>query len=63
MDRSVVAALAEVLPNPTGAAEVRMAVPSLPEVLVTAFGAKAVVGMGPGMAVPTLEVGVPSHED
>jgi hypothetical protein len=39
-----------------------VAVASLPEVLVAAFGSKAVVGVGPGMAVLILEV-VPSHED
>ena len=60
MDRSVVAVLAEVIPNPAGAA---VAVASLPEVLVAAFGSKAVVGVGPGMAVPILEVVVPSHQD
>ena len=59
------AVLAEVIPNPAGAASVAVAVAvaSLPEVLVAAFGSKAVVGVGPGMAVPILEVGVPSHED
>jgi hypothetical protein len=57
------AVLAEVIPNPAGAAAVAVAVASLPEVLVAAFGSKAVVGVGPGMAVPILEVGVPSHED
>jgi hypothetical protein len=36
---------------------------SVMAVVVTAFGSKAVVGTGPGMAVPILEVGVPSHED
>jgi hypothetical protein len=55
------AVLAEVIPNPAGAAAV--AVASLPGVLVAAFGSKAVVGVGPGMAVPILEVGVPSHGD
>jgi hypothetical protein len=40
-----------------------VAVASLPGVLVAAFGSKVVVGVGPGMAVPVLEVGVPSHED
>ena len=55
----MVAVLAEVIPNPAGA----VAVASLPEVLVAAFGSKAVVGVGPGMAVPILEVGVPSHGD
>jgi hypothetical protein len=55
------AVLAEVIPNPAGAAAV--AVARLPEALVAAFGSKAVVGVGPGMAVPILEVGVPSHED
>jgi hypothetical protein len=59
MDRSVVAVLAEGIPNPAGAA----AVASLLGVLVAAFGSKAVVGVGPGMAVPILEVGVPSHGD
>jgi hypothetical protein len=59
MDRSVMAVLAEVIPNPAAAA----AVASLPGVLVAAFGSKAVVGVGPGMAVPILEVGVPSHQD
>jgi hypothetical protein len=53
------AVLAEVIPNPAGAA----VVVSPPGVLVAAFGSKAVVGVGPGMAVPILEVGVPSHED
>jgi hypothetical protein len=57
------AVLAEVIPNPTGAAAVTMAVPSLPRSLVAAFGSKAVVEVGPGMAVPILEVVVPSHED
>jgi hypothetical protein len=57
MDRSVVAVVAEVIPIPA------VAVASLPGVLVAAFGLKAVVGVGPGMAVPILEVGVPSHED
>ncbi len=51
------AVLAEVIPNPA------VAVASLREVLVAAFGSKAVVGVGPGMAVPILEVVVPSHED
>lgn len=55
--------LAEVIPNPAGAAAVAVAVASLPGVLVAAFGSKAVVGVGPGMAVPILEVVVPSHED
>jgi hypothetical protein len=59
MDRSVMAVLAEVIPNPAAA----VAVASLPGVLVAAFGSKAVVGVGPGMAVPILEVGVPSRED
>jgi hypothetical protein len=63
MDRSLMAVLAEVIPNPAGAAAVAVAVASLPEVLVAAFGSKAVVGVGPGMAVPILEVVVPSHED
>jgi hypothetical protein len=63
MDRSVVAVLAEVIPNPAGAAAVAVAVASLLGVLVAAFGSKAVVGVGPGMAVPILEVVVPSHED
>lgn len=53
------AVLAEGIPNPAGAA----AVASLLGVLVAAFGSKAVVGVGPGMAVPILEVGVPSHQD
>jgi hypothetical protein len=57
----VVAVLAEVIPNPAGAAAV--AVASLLEVLVVAFGSKAVVAVGPGMAVPILEVVVPNHED
>jgi hypothetical protein len=57
MDRSVVAVVAEVIPIPA------VAVASLPGVLVAAFGLKAVVGVGPGMAVPILEVGVPSHQD
>ena len=39
-----------------------VAVASLPGILVAAFGSKAVVGVGPGMAVRILEV-VPSHED
>ena len=51
--------LAEVIPNPAGA----VAVASLAEVVVAAFGSKAVVGVGPGRAVPILEVVVPSHED
>ena len=53
------AVLAEVIPNPAAA----VAVASLPGVLVAAFGSKAVVGVGLGMAVPILEVVVPSHED
>ena len=57
------AVLAEVIPNPAGAAAVAVAVASLPKVLVAAFGSKAVVGVGSGMAVPILEVGVPSHQD
>jgi hypothetical protein len=57
----LMAVLAEVIPNPAGAAAV--AVASLPGVLVAAFGSKAVERVGPGMAVPILEVGVPSHED
>jgi hypothetical protein len=59
MDRQVMAVLAEVIPNPAAA----VAVASLPGVLVAAFGSKAVVGVGPGMAVPILEVVVPSHGD
>jgi hypothetical protein len=59
----LVAVLAEVIPNPVGVAAVAVAVASLPEVLVAAFGSKAVVGVGPGMAVPILAVVVPSHED
>jgi hypothetical protein len=59
MDRSLMAVLTEVIPNPAGAAAV--AVASLPKVLVAAFGSKAVVGLGPGMAVPILAVGVPSQ--
>jgi hypothetical protein len=55
------AVLAEVIPNPAAAAAVTVA--SLPEVLVAAFGPTAVAGVGPGMAVPILEVVVPSHED
>ena len=51
--------MAEVIPNPAAAAAVTVA--SRPE--VAAFGSKAVVEMGPGMAVPILEVVVPSHED
>ena len=51
--------LAVVIPNPAAA----VAVASLPGVLVAAFGSKAVVGVGSGMAVPILEVGVPSHQD
>jgi hypothetical protein len=61
MDRSVMAVLAEVIPNPAGAAA--MAAANLPRVLVAAFGSKAVVELGPGMAVPILEVVIPSHED
>ena len=57
MDRSLVAVLAGVIPNPA------VAVASLAEVLGATFGSKAVVGMGPGMAAPILEVVVPSHED
>ena len=53
------AVLAEVIADPAAV----VAVASLPGVLVAAFGSKAVVGVGPGMAVPILEVGVPSHED
>jgi hypothetical protein len=54
-----------VIPNPAGAAAVgvAVAVASLPGILVAAFGSKAVVGVRPGMAVPILEVVVPSHED
>jgi hypothetical protein len=63
MDRQVMAVLAEVIPNPAGAAVVAVAVASLLGVLVAAFGSKAVVGVGPGMAVPLLEVVVPSHQD
>jgi hypothetical protein len=64
MDRSLMAVLAEVIPNSAGAAAaVAVAAPSLPGVLVAVFGSKAVVGMGPGMAAPILEVMVPSHED
>jgi hypothetical protein len=63
MDHSLVAVLAEVIPNPADAAAVTVAVASLQEVLVAAFGSKAVVGVGPGMAVPILEVVLPSHED
>lgn len=56
--------MAEVLPSPVGAVvAVAVAVASLAEVLVAAFGSKAVVGVGPGRAVPILEVVVPSHED
>ena len=54
--------LAEVIPNPAGAAAGAVAVASLAEVVVAAFGSKAVVGVGPGRAVPILEV-VPNHED
>lgn len=54
------AVLAEVIPNLAGAAA---AVARLPRVLVAAFGSKAVVRAGPGMAVPILEVVVPSHQD
>jgi hypothetical protein len=61
MDRQVMAVLAEAIPNP--AAVVAVAVASLLGVLVAAFGSKAVVGVGPGMAVPILEVVVPSHQD
>jgi hypothetical protein len=46
-----VAVLAKVIPNPVGVAVV---VASRPEVLVAAFGSKAVVEVGPGMAVPIL---------
>jgi hypothetical protein len=46
MDRQVMAVLAEVIPNPAGPAAV--AVASLPEVLVAAFGSKAVVGWALG---------------
>ena len=56
------AVLAEVIPNPAGAAAVVVVVARLAEVLVAAFGSKAVVGVGPGMAVPIL-VMVPSPED
>jgi hypothetical protein len=63
MDRSVMVVLAVVIPNPAGVA----AVASLLEVLVAAFGSKAVVGVGVGvglgMAASVLEVVVPSHED
>ena len=55
------AVLAEVIPNPSGAAAV--AVASLPGVLVAAFGLKAVVGWALGWRSPILEVVVPSHED
>ena len=55
--------MAEVIPNPAGVAAGAVAVASLAEVVVAAFGSKAVVGMGPGRAVPILEVVVPSHED
>ena len=51
--------LAVVIPNPAAV----VAVANPPGVLVAAFGSKAVVGVGPGMAVPILEVGVPSHQD
>ena len=56
--------LAEVIPNPAGAAAVVVVVvvARLAEVLVAAFGSKAVVGVGPGMAASVLEV-VPSPED
>jgi hypothetical protein len=60
MDRQLVAVLAEVIPNPAGAAAA-VAVASLPRILVAAFGSTAVVG-APGMAASVLEV-VPSHED
>ena len=50
-------------PQPGGCGAVARAVAGLPGVLVAAFGSKAVVGVGPGMAVPILEVVVPSHED
>jgi hypothetical protein len=53
----VVAVVAEVIPIPA------VAVASLPGVLVVAFGSKAVVGVGPGVPVPILEVVVPSHQD
>jgi hypothetical protein len=59
----LVTVLAEAIPNPAGAVAVTVAVASLPEVLEAAFGSKAVVGIGPGMAVPILEVGAPNHED
>jgi hypothetical protein len=62
MDRWLMAVLAEVIPNPAGAAAVAVAVASLPGVLVAAFGLKAVV-VGPGMAVPIQELVVPSHQD
>jgi hypothetical protein len=55
------AVLAEVIPNP--AAAVAVAAASLPEVLVAAFGSRAVVWMGPGMAGAVLAVVVPSRED
>jgi hypothetical protein len=55
--------LGGVIPNPAAAAAVARAVAGLPGVLVAAVGSKAVVGVGPGMAVPILEVVVPSHED
>ena len=61
MDRSVVAVLVEVIPNPAGPAAVPVA--SLAEVLVAASGSKAAVGVGPGMAVPILEVVVPNYQD
>jgi hypothetical protein len=63
MDRSVMAVVAAVIPNPADAAAVAVAVASLPEVLVVAFGSKAVVGVGPGMAASIREVVVPSRED
>jgi hypothetical protein len=63
MDRSVMAVSAAVIPNPAGAAAVAVAVASLPGVLMGAFDSKAVAGVSPGMAVPILEVVVPSHED
>jgi hypothetical protein len=62
MDRQVMAVLVEVIPNPAGAA-VTVVVASLPEVLVAAFGSKAVVGVGPGDGHPDPGGGVPSHED
>ena len=63
MDHYLMAVLAEVIPNPAGAVAVTVAVASLPRILVAAFASRAVVRVDLGMAVPILEVVVPSHED